>query len=325
MDRPIVYDGSLPETLDFLFAQQATMIGIGWLAQAALGTAPRVAGLAVAQTATASQSVLISQGAIMLQKLLEPANYGSIGANSTDNLMKMGIRHGSTTQAIPWTAITAMTSGQALNVLIEATCTETDGTSAVLPYFNASNPAAPYNGPGNTGASQNTRRFQSVGFTVLIGTAAAAGSQPTPTVSSGYVALAVLTVPYGATTIVTSYIAFAANNPLLTTNIGQANQGSIQIGVGIDGKPVIKKWGTGTITTGAGQAVAFTTPFPNACFKATAAEANSSGWIATPPVPAVVGTNSITANGFNVVAVLISAGTNSYTTSTAFSWEAIGN
>src|ERR1035437_8319100 len=132
MDRPIVYAGALPLDTDFLFAQQATMIGIGWLAQAALVTAMRVAGLAVAQTATASQSVLVSQGAIMAQSKVEGTGaYGSLASNGTDNLMKMGIRYNSTSLTVPWTAITAMTSGQTLNVLLQAEFSEIDITSAV--------------------------------------------------------------------------------------------------------------------------------------------------------------------------------------------------
>ncbi len=203
MDRPIVYAGEAPLSTDFLFAQRATMTAIGNLLQTVLGTGTYITGLGVTQTAVPSMSVLVAPGNITQLTTVDNSSYGGLAADTTDALMKMGINLAATTLG-PFTA--PVTNGQSVNILIQATFAETDSGSTVLTYFNAANPAAPFSGPANSGTPQNTRRLQTVGLQAVVGTPAATGSQTTPAVSGGYVGVAVITIAYGASSIVNANI-----------------------------------------------------------------------------------------------------------------------
>jgi hypothetical protein len=113
-----------------------------------------------------------------------------------------------------------VSSGQSIAYLIQAAFSETDATAVVLPYYNASNPASPYSGPANSGAAQNTQRVQSVFIGVKAGTSATTGTQVTPTPDSGFVGLYVVTVAFGATSIVNANIALYATAPFIPAKLG---------------------------------------------------------------------------------------------------------
>jgi hypothetical protein len=123
--------------------------------------------------------------------------YGSLGVDTTDQIVKTGIN----LQPTSFTLTAPTNSGQSINYLIEATFSETDADPVVLPYVNAANPSQPYSGPANSGSAQNTQRIQRVQLQLKPGAAAAAGSQTTPAVDSGWVGLYVITVNYGQTAI----------------------------------------------------------------------------------------------------------------------------
>ena len=60
MDRNIVYPGAIPLDTDLLSPNLNAMIGLGFLAQAVLGTSTVVDGLACQPTTPASMSVTIT-------------------------------------------------------------------------------------------------------------------------------------------------------------------------------------------------------------------------------------------------------------------------
>lgn len=223
MDRPIVYTGELPRSTDFLTAQQNTMIAIGNALQAVFGNSTTiVTGLTVAPTSPASMSIQVGPGSIIANEPMEPNAYGSLASDTSDSLVKMGINATGVTSL----ALTAPgTTGQSINYLIEAAFLEADGGSTVLSYFNSSNPAQAYAGPSNTGTSQNTVRTQSVALQAKAGTAATTGTQTTPSADSGYVPLAVVTVAYGATTIVSGNISVHPLAPYPRFNLQSLGQG----------------------------------------------------------------------------------------------------
>ncbi|APR40492.1 hypothetical protein [Paraburkholderia sp. SOS3] len=64
MDRATVYTQEQGRSVDFLFAQRATMIAIAKLAQAALGSNTIVRGLAVTPNSPAALNVLVGIGEI---------------------------------------------------------------------------------------------------------------------------------------------------------------------------------------------------------------------------------------------------------------------
>jgi hypothetical protein len=197
MDRQIVYPGAIPLDTDLLNAQREAMIAVGYLAQLVLGTAPVVDGLACAPTAPASMSVTVGPGSVTQFGVVDTTSYGSLPAEPTEPLLRMGIILTSTSFALA--APTG--SGQAIDYLIEATMVEDDATPVVLPYYNPSNPAQPYSGPGNSGTAQNTQRLQQVQLQLKAGAPGTAGEQQTPPVDQGWSGLYVITVLTGQTEI----------------------------------------------------------------------------------------------------------------------------
>lgn len=137
MDRNIVYPGGIPLDTDMLSVNRNVMIALGYLAQAVLGGSTVVDGLGCSSTAPASMSVTVGPGSITQMLVVDALSYGSLPADSSDPLVKMGINVGVTT----FTLVAPTTSGQAVNYLIEASLEESDADPIVLPYYNAANPA----------------------------------------------------------------------------------------------------------------------------------------------------------------------------------------
>ncbi len=211
MDRNLVYPGSIPLDTDLLAINRNTMIGLGFLAQAVLGTGMVVDGLACMPTAPASLTVNVGAGSITQLAVVDPAAFGSLPANSTDPLVKMGIN----LEPVSFTLVAPTISGQSTNYLIEASFLESDVNPVVLPYYNAANPAQPFSGANNSGMAQNTQRVQRVQLQLKAGTPANTGAQTTPPVDSGWVGLYVITVNFGQTAIPQSGMVVVPTAPFL--------------------------------------------------------------------------------------------------------------
>ena len=211
MDRNIVYPGSIPLDTDLLSVNKNTMIGLGFLAQAVLGTNTVADGLACQPTSPASMSIVIGPGSMTQLCPVDTLAYGSIAADPTDLVMKMGINIAPTTFAL-----TAPSSvGQSINYLMEASFQEVDGDPVVLPYYNASNPAQSFSGPSNSGSAQNTVRSQQVQLQSKAGLPGDTGSQVTPGADSGWIGLYQITVSYGQTHITAANISVIPTAPFL--------------------------------------------------------------------------------------------------------------
>lgn len=211
MDRNLVYPGSIPLDSDLLSLNRNTMVALGYLAQAILGTSPVVDGLACVPTSPPSLGVVVQPGSVTQLSVVDTLGFGSLPADTTDPLVKMGIN----LQPTGFTLAAPSTSGQSINYLIQATLQEADTTPIVLPYYNAANPSLPYSGPGNSGTAQNTQRIQRVQLQLKAGAAAATGSQSTPPVDSGWVGLYVVTVAYGQSAILATSISTLSGAPFL--------------------------------------------------------------------------------------------------------------
>jgi hypothetical protein len=211
MDRIMVYPASQPLDTDILGPQRNAMISDGFLAQAMLGNGPVVNGLACMQTAPATMQVTVGPGMIASLQVVDGLDFGSMPADNTDPLVKVGINLASTTFTM--TAPTA--AGASINYLIEACFLESDTNPVVLQYWNAANPNVNFSGPNNSGLPQNTQRIQRVGLNLVAGTPATTGTQTTPPVDAGYVPLYVITVAYGATMITNANIAVAPGAPFI--------------------------------------------------------------------------------------------------------------
>jgi hypothetical protein len=221
MDRSIVYPGSIPLDTDLLSVNRNSMIGLGFLAQAILGTNTVADGLSCQPTSPASMNVVVGAGSITQIGPTDVLAYGSIPADTTDQVVKMGINSGPTTFSL-----TAPSSvGQSVNFLIEAAFQEADGNPVVLPYYNASNPAQSYSGPANTGTPQNTVRTQRVQLQLKPGVPGNSGSQTTPVADGGWIGLYQITVTYGQTQITAANITVLPTAPFLTWKLPSLRPG----------------------------------------------------------------------------------------------------
>lgn len=211
MDRTIVYPASIPQDTDILSVNRNAMLAIGSLAQATFGTNVVADGLSCEPTSPASMSVLIGPGSITYYGPVDATAYGSLPADTSQSIVKMGINLNATTL----TLTAPGGSNTAINYLVEASFVESDSSPIVLPYYNAANPSQPYSGPNNAGTAQNTVRGQSVQVQLVAGTAAPNGQQVTPSPDPGWVGLYVITVYNSMTTISGGTVAVYPQAPFL--------------------------------------------------------------------------------------------------------------
>jgi hypothetical protein len=225
LDRKIVYPGQIPLETDLLGTNQNAMIGLGKLAAAIFGTAGTVNGLTVGPNTPAALNVVVSPGEIYQLQNLEATAYSSLPADTTHTVVKQGILLDPAVLACP----APTTAGFSINYLIEATYVDADNGPTVLPYYNASNPSQAYNGPNGTGTAQATNRAGQVQLQVKAGIAAATGSQVTPAVDAGYIALAVVTVANGQATVVAGNIVAASDGLRITQPVTTGRLLNIQV------------------------------------------------------------------------------------------------
>src|SRR5271165_3128918 len=91
MDRILVYPGSIPLDTDILNTNRNGMVALGYLAQAVLGSNTVVDGLACSPTTPASLTVTVGPGSITQLSVVDTLAYGSLPADTTDPLVKLGI------------------------------------------------------------------------------------------------------------------------------------------------------------------------------------------------------------------------------------------
>lgn len=227
MDRTIVYPGAIPLDTDILNLNRNVMVAIGALNAAVIGGQMIVDGLACTPTVPASLTVTVAPGSITQLGPVDANGYGSLAQDTAQQTVRTGINLDPVTFVLSAPA----SSGQSVNYLIEATFSETDADPVVLPYVNAADPSVPYSGPNNSGGAQNTLRIQRVQLQVKPGAAAAAGTQTTPAVDTGWVGLYVITVNYGQTAITAADIMTLPDAPFLPFKLPELRPGFSQMKV----------------------------------------------------------------------------------------------
>lgn len=213
MDRATVYTQEQGRSVDFLFAQRAAMIGLAKLSQAALGSNTVVRGLAVTPNSPAALNVLVGTGEIYSMADVDATAWGSLPADTSDVIFKQGLNMTAQTLSTP----APSTAGYSINYLVEAQYEDQDTNPVVLPFYNSANPSQPLNGQGNGGATLPTQRQGICAIQVKAGVAAATGTQVTPSVDSGWTALAVVTVANGQTQVLSGNISVPAGVPQITS------------------------------------------------------------------------------------------------------------
>lgn len=220
MDRQFNYDGQIPQTLDLLNTNRNTLVGLGLLTLDVLGQGTLASGLPCTQTSPTSLNVQVGAGRIYQYSTVDATSYGDLPADTTDFIIKQGILS-QTNAPVVLSCPAPSTSGFSINYLIEATYADSDTAATVLPYYNASDPSSPFNGPGNTGATNSTKRQGLITLIAKVGAAAITGTQTTPAVDSGCVGLYVVTVANGQTAITNANISLATNAPFITETLTQ--------------------------------------------------------------------------------------------------------
>jgi hypothetical protein len=203
------------------------MVAIGYLAQATLGSNVVADGLSCVPTQPASMTVMVGPGGITQLGVVDVLPFGSLPAEPTEPLLKMGTNLLGTSFALTAPA----GSGEAMVYLIEANLLEIDATPVVLPYYNAANPSQPYSGPGGDGLAQNTQRLQQVQLQLKAGVPALAGSQQAPPVDAGWAGLYTITVESGQTTVTAANIVQMPNAPFLAWTLPQLSPGTRNVAV----------------------------------------------------------------------------------------------
>jgi hypothetical protein len=221
MDRTIVYPGANPLDTDILSINRNTMIALGFLLRATLGTGIAIDGLVCTATLPASMSVQVGPGSLTQLCVVDTMPYGSLTADSVDPLMKMGINL--TTQTFELQP--PRNSGSSVNYLLQSCFQESDQGATVLPYYNAANPSQPYSGPANSGSPQVTLRTQTVQLKLISGVPSTTGTQLTPTPDQGWIGLYVITVSFGQTTVTSNNIAMLPTAPFITWKLPNLHPG----------------------------------------------------------------------------------------------------
>lgn len=241
MDKTPIYPGAIPLDTNWLQPQRNTEIALGFLMQAAFGTTTIIDGLAVVPTGPATMAVKVGAGSIIVSTTVDTvvSGFGSLAVDNATPLVKIGINTSETTMS----ALTAPgIAGQSQNWLLEARFIEADGTAVALPYYNASNPAVPYTGPANTGATNNTARTNKVQFQWVGGTAATTGTQSTPTPDAGWTGVAIVTVANGQSTIIAGNITPYSLAPFVPTKLARLRtqlNGNLNIYVATTGSDTV--------------------------------------------------------------------------------------
>jgi hypothetical protein len=253
MDRNIVYPGAIPLDTDLLTINRNTMIALGFIMRATLGSQVVADGLACAPSVPASMTVQVGPGSLTQLSVVDTTPYGSLTADNSDPLVKMGIN-----VAPQYFELQSPSdSGSSINYLIQACLQESDQNPIILPYYNAANPSQPYSGPTNSGLPQATMRTQSVQLRLKTGVSSTTGTQLIPVVDQGWIGLYVITVSHGQIAIVSSNIIRLATAPFIGWKLPElspgfgsgvqsfANSGSFVVPPGIS-RLEVELWGGGS-------------------------------------------------------------------------------
>ncbi len=221
MDRNIVYAGSIPLDTDILSINRNAMLAIGSVLRLLVGPGTCVDGLECTPTNPPSMSVSVAPGSVTQLSVIDVAPYGSLAADTSTPIMKMGINSEKTDFNFQAPNI----PGQSVNYLIQASLQETDTNDIVLPYYNAADPSLSYSGPGNSGVAQSTLRRQLVNLQVKPGVPAPTGTQTTPSPDEGAVGLYSVSVASGQIAINTTSILTLPTAPFLYWKAPQLRPG----------------------------------------------------------------------------------------------------
>lgn len=225
MNRPFVYGGQIPSTLNILGlatyaltaqAELAQDVLLSMLDPSSITSPTVVAGFKPSYSG--NMTATFAAGRMYEADVVDATAFGDLTADA--RVIYHQARNDIETlsfSAAPGTA------GYSRIDLVQVAREVVDDLSTVLMYFNSANPAVPYSGPSNTGTSQPQRRRQSAVLSIKEGTAGVTPVAPTP--DAGNVSLFYMTIAYGETEVQASNISVADNAPFIGGLLRQHHTG----------------------------------------------------------------------------------------------------
>jgi hypothetical protein len=226
MDRQAFQTGQLIPNAQLLGMEKSKLVGLGYALEAVMGAGGTVvSGLACSPTTVPSLSVVVGRGSIMTTAAIDGVAYSDLGTD-TNATIKQGILQ---EPGVTLTLTPPSTPGYSQTYLIQAAQSDSDTTTTV-PFYNAANPAQPYNGPNNSGNATLTARQSKCVVSLKAGAAATTGSQTAPSPDVGNVGLYTITLVNGQTAITSGQIVQLSTAPFIPATLPGIPAG-IQSGV----------------------------------------------------------------------------------------------
>ncbi len=202
-NRQTYYSGEIPSTTAFLTQERDSSKTFSQWVLDAVGAGVTDFFTGLTATPGTGLEVVLAPGALYQVTEIDPTAWSTLSAD-TSTWMLPALLETSTTLS-GFTAPT--TSGDSINYLIEGQVQVTDAVAQSLAFSNGANP------PVTVYENQSPNRMNVGAFQVVAGTAAATGTQTTPSPTSGWMPLWVVTVAYGQASIVSGDIALAPSAP----------------------------------------------------------------------------------------------------------------
>ncbi len=200
--RMTIYPNEVGSTAKVLQMQRDSYKALFQFIADSLGnTSSYFTGLAA--TPGTGLSVSIGRGALYQYLANDPTTWSTLAADTTPYELQAILEAAATVTLSP----PAMTSGQSVNILIEAQVQVQDATASNTNFYNSSNPLAP------TPLARSNTRSNVVVLQAKNGTPATTGLQTSPAADAGWVPLWVITVDQGEVSINSGDIAAAAGAP----------------------------------------------------------------------------------------------------------------
>lgn len=203
MDRTIFWDENQSRTFDYVEDDVDKLISQANLSQDLLGGQTTViGGLAASASGPTSLVIHLAAGRIYQVADIDATAIGGIPQN-TSTVLQQGFSIAQTVTL----STTGITSGNSRYSLIQAQFSQVDSIRAndpnggLLFFYNSTNPADPFEGPGNDGLTTPTVRQGLIVIQVINGAQASTGSEVPPNPTSGWVPLYMVDLAFGQTTI----------------------------------------------------------------------------------------------------------------------------
>jgi len=211
MNRPDFYSTTMLRSFDLAWMWKDALAAMGNLQTFLAGqTTTVVAGFTATPMSPASLGINLTQGLIYQQSVMDATPYPPLASDST--IVQQG---GFAAAQSVLLSTAGLSAGQSMWVLVQAQFSQQDvirpgdPTNGVESFFNTDNPAQPFQGPNNDGASQPTLRQATVAIQVLNGTPATSGSEVPPNPTSGWVPLYLVDLTFAQTAITSDEILVA--------------------------------------------------------------------------------------------------------------------